>query len=47
MEFQSPNAALALVIIARFGRFPHFNAVLGRVSTPAEIAFLENGGFFG
>jgi uncharacterized protein (DUF924 family) len=27
-------------IIARFGRFPHRNAVLGRESTP-EIAFLE------
>lgn len=23
-------------MIARFGRFPHRNAVLGRVSTPAE-----------
>lgn len=27
-------------IIARFGRFPHRNAVLGRVSTAAEEAFL-------
>jgi uncharacterized protein (DUF924 family) len=27
-------------IIARFGRFPHRNEALGRVSTPAEIAFL-------
>ncbi len=27
-------------IIARFGRFPHRNAVLGRPSTAAEIAFL-------
>ena len=27
-------------IIARFGRFPHRNAILGRVSTPAEEAFL-------
>lgn len=27
-------------IIARFGRFPHRNAVLGRPSTPAELAFL-------
>ena len=34
-------------IIARFGRFPHRNAVLGRVSTPAEITFLRNGGFSG
>lgn len=27
-------------IIARFGRFPHRNAILGRVSTPEEEAFL-------
>jgi uncharacterized protein (DUF924 family) len=31
-------------IIARFGRFPHRNAVLGRASTPAELAFLEEPG---
>ena len=28
-------------IIERFGRFPHRNAVLGRESTPEELAFLE------
>jgi uncharacterized protein (DUF924 family) len=28
-------------IIQRFGRFPHRNAVLGRASTPEEIAFLR------
>jgi uncharacterized protein (DUF924 family) len=27
-------------IIARFDRFPHRNAILGRVSTPEELAFL-------
>jgi len=27
-------------VIARFGRFPHRNAILGRESTPEEIAFL-------
>ena len=27
-------------IIERFGRFPHRNAVLGRTSSPEEIAFL-------
>lgn len=27
-------------VIARFGRFPHRNAILGRPSTPEEIAFL-------
>lgn len=33
--------------IARFGRFPHRNVILGRKSTPEEIAYLENGGFSG
>ena len=28
-------------VIERFGRFPHRNAILGRESTPEEIAFLE------
>jgi uncharacterized protein (DUF924 family) len=33
-------------IIRRFGRFPHRNPVLGRVSTPEELAFVaEHGGF--
>ncbi len=27
-------------VIDRFGRFPHRNAILGRESTPAELAFL-------
>lgn len=27
-------------VIARFGRFPHRNAILGRASTPEEVAFL-------
>lgn len=31
-------------IVARFGRFPHRNAVLGRVSTPEEEAFLAQPG---
>jgi uncharacterized protein (DUF924 family) len=31
-------------IIARFGRFPHRNAILGRVSTPEEIEFLKRPG---
>ncbi len=34
-------------IIARFGRFPHRNACLGRATTPAEQAFLDEGGFSG
>lgn len=32
------------VIIERFGRFPHRNAQLGRVSTDAEVAFLKQPG---
>jgi len=34
-------------IIRRFGRFPHRNAVLGRVTTSEEQAFLDGGGFAG
>jgi uncharacterized protein (DUF924 family) len=34
-------------IIHRFGRFPHRNAALGRVSTPEESRFLAEGGFKG
>lgn len=31
-------------VIARFGRFPHRNAILGRPSTPEEQAFLKEPG---
>ncbi|RON93557.1 DUF924 family protein [Pseudomonas fluorescens] len=31
-------------VIARFGRFPHRNAVLGRESTAEELAFLKEPG---
>lgn len=31
-------------IIARFGRFPHRNAALGRVSTQEELDYLNRGG---
>jgi uncharacterized protein (DUF924 family) len=31
-------------VIARFGRFPHRNAILGRASTAEELAFLEEPG---
>ena len=34
-------------IVERFGRFPHRNRMLGRVSTPEELAFLDDGGFAG
>jgi uncharacterized protein (DUF924 family) len=31
-------------VIARFGRFPHRNDILGRESTPAERDFLQQPG---
>jgi uncharacterized protein (DUF924 family) len=34
-------------IIQRFGRFPHRNAILGRVSTAEELKFLDEGGYAG
>jgi uncharacterized protein (DUF924 family) len=34
-------------VILRFGRFPHRNRALGRVSTPEEQAWLDAGGGFG
>lgn len=40
-------AQVHLDVIARFGRFPHRNALLGRTSTPEELAFLAAGGFAG
>src|SRR5690606_17045287 len=33
-------------VIARFGRFPHRNTVLGRDSTPEEQAYLARGVWF-
>lgn len=40
-------AEIHLEVIERFGRFPHRNAVLGRVTTQAEQRFLDEGGFAG
>ena len=40
-------ASLHRDIVARFGRFPHRNAALGRVTTAEEQAFLDSGGFAG
>lgn len=34
-------------IVRRFGRFPHRNALLGRVTNDEERAFLDGGGFAG
>lgn len=31
-------------VIRRFGRYPHRNAILGRASTPEEVAFLAEPG---
>lgn len=36
---------LAAEVIQAFGRYPHRNAVLGRLSTPAEEAYLVKGNF--
>lgn len=40
-------AVLHRDLIARFGRFPHRNAVLGRESTQEELDYLASGGFSG
>lgn len=39
-EFELKHKA----IVDRFGRYPHRNAVLGRESTPEELAFLQQPG---
>ena len=39
--FDTSYAVRHQEVINRFGRFPHRNSVLGRVSTPAELAFLK------
>ncbi len=33
-------------VIARFGRFPHRNPILGRASTPEELEYLASGAGF-
>jgi uncharacterized protein (DUF924 family) len=40
----SRYAAAHKAIVDRFGRFPHRNAILGRTSTPEELAFLQQPG---
>ena len=40
-------AAIHRDIIVQFGRFPHRNGALGRVTTPQEQEFLDEGGFSG
>jgi uncharacterized protein (DUF924 family) len=49
-EKLASNLRFAVVhrdIVARYGRFPHRNAVLGRDGTPEEDAFLKDGPRFG
>jgi len=40
LEWAQKHAA----IVRRFGRFPHRNEILGRASTPEELAFLREPG---
>ena len=44
-EFSLSQARGHRDVIARFGRYPHRNAVLGRTSTPEELAYLEKGDY--
>jgi len=43
VEFSAAQARGHRDVIARFGRHPHRNAVLGRESTPEELAYLASG----
>jgi uncharacterized protein (DUF924 family) len=43
LEFSAEQASRHREIIARFGRHPHRNEVLGRQSTPAELEYLASG----
>jgi len=47
MEENTKFAEIHRDIIARFGRFPHRNAVMGGVTGDEEQAFLDGGGFAG
>ncbi|MDR6265530.1 DUF924 family protein [Roseobacter sp. N2S] len=39
------HAKVHRAVIRKFGRFPYRNNALGRHSTPAEVEFLEDGGY--
>jgi uncharacterized protein (DUF924 family) len=43
-EYQLDFAIRHRVIVERYGRFPHRNAILGRTSTEAELEFLKTPG---
>jgi len=47
LESALPYAEEHADIVRRFGRFPHRNAILGRVSSAEEKAYLDEGGFKG
>ena len=40
LEWAEKHAA----VVRRFGRYPHRNEILGRASTPEELAFLRQPG---
>jgi uncharacterized protein (DUF924 family) len=44
-QFSLSQARGHLDVIRRFGRFPHRNIILGRTSTPDELAYLAKGDF--
>jgi len=44
LETEIDYAVRHLAIISKFGRFPHRNQALGRISTPEEEEFLVSGG---
>lgn len=44
-RFSADQARGHLEVISRFGRFPHRNLILGRVSTAEEKAYLAKGDF--
>ncbi len=44
-EFSLSQARGHRDVIARFGRFPHRNVVLGRSSTPEEVEYLQKGDY--
>ena len=45
-DIYTEYALLHLEVIVKFGRFPHRNSILGRVSTPQEMEYLNKGGGF-
>lgn len=44
-ELYRAQQARVLWVIERFGRHPHRNAILGRISTPEEEAYIAEGDF--